>query len=134
MHSALLERLGLGEHLLDAADVEERLLGHLVELAVDDRLEALDGLGDRHVLALEAGEHLGDEERLREEALDLAGPVHREAVLLGQLVETEDGDDVLQLLVALQVLLHAAGDVVVPLADDLGLRIVDVDASGSTAG
>ena len=29
----LLQRLGLGEHRLDAADVEERLLGHVVELA-----------------------------------------------------------------------------------------------------
>ena len=107
-------------HLLDAADVEERLLGNLVELAVDDRLEALDRLGHRHVLALQAGEHLGDEERLGQEALHLAGPVDGEAVLLGQLVETEDGDDVLQLLVALQRLLHPAGDVVVALADDLG--------------
>ena len=39
------ERLGLGQHLLDAADVEERLLGHVVEVAAEDRLEALDGLG-----------------------------------------------------------------------------------------
>ena len=34
--TTLLQRLGLGLHLLDAADVEERLLGHVVELAVDD--------------------------------------------------------------------------------------------------
>ena len=38
--SALLQRLGLLEHRLDAADVEERLLGHVVELAADERLEA----------------------------------------------------------------------------------------------
>ena len=121
-------------HLLDAADVEERLLGNLVELAVDEGLERFDGLVGRHVLTLQAGEHLGDEERLGQESLHLAGPVHGEAVLLGQFVEAEDGDDVLQLLVALQRLLHATGDVVVALSDDLGLRIVDVDASGSTAG
>src|SRR5687768_11451904 len=41
---ALLQRLRLGEHLLHTTDVEERLLGHFVELALDDRLEALDGL------------------------------------------------------------------------------------------
>ena len=60
-----------------------------------------------------------DEERLGQEALDLAGPRHRDAVLLGELVETEDGDDVLQLLVALEHLLHPAGAVVVALAHDL---------------
>ena len=56
----------------------------------------------------------------RQEPLDLAGPGHGDAVLLGELVEAEDGDDVLQLLVALEDLLHAAGHVVVALADDLG--------------
>src|SRR6188508_2634737 len=96
--SAFLELLGLREDLLDAADVQERLLGDLVELALEDRVEALDGLVDRHELALDTREHLGDEERLREEFLDLAGPVDGEAVLVGQLVQAEDGDDVLQLL------------------------------------
>ena len=70
--------------------------------------------------AVHAGEHLAHEERLRQEPLHLAGPVHGDAVLLGELVETEDGDDVLQLLVALQHLLHPAGHVVVALAHDLG--------------
>ena len=41
-------------------------------LAVEDLAEAAHRLGDRHVLAGAAGELLGDEERLREEALDLA--------------------------------------------------------------
>ena len=50
--SYFLQRLGLGEHGLDAADVEERLLGHVVELAVAQRLEALDRLVDRHEDAL----------------------------------------------------------------------------------
>ena len=74
MRSALLELLGLGQHLLDAADVEERLLGHFVEFAVDDGLELLDRLLNRHVLAGEAGEDLGHEERLRQEALRPCGP------------------------------------------------------------
>ena len=68
----------------------------------------------------QAGEHLADEERLAQEPLDLAGAGHDDLVLLGQLVETEDGDDVLELLVALQHLLHPPGAVVVTLADDLG--------------
>src|SRR4051795_9537194 len=118
--SAFLELLGLGEHALHATDVEERLLRHVVELALVERLEALDGLLDRHVDAGKAGEDLADEERLREEPLDLAGPGHDDLVLLGELVETEDGDDVLELLVPLQDLLRAAGHPVVLLAHDLG--------------
>src|SRR5262245_48947834 len=71
--SAFLELLRLGEHALDAADVEEGLLGHVVELAVAQGLEALDRLLDRHVDAGQAGEDLTHEERLREEPLDLPG-------------------------------------------------------------
>src|SRR5687768_15992774 len=73
--SALLECLRLGEHLIHAADVEERLLGHVVEVALEDRVEALDGLLEGNCLTVVAGVHLGDEERLRQEALDLASDV-----------------------------------------------------------
>ena len=79
-------------------------------LAVDDLLEAADGLGDRHVLARAPGERLGDEERLRQEALDLARPADRQLVLVGELVDAEDRDDVLELLVALQDLLDLGRD------------------------
>ena len=70
--------LRLGEHRLDAADVEERLLGHVVELAVDEQLETLDRLVDRHEDARQTGEDLGHEERLGQEPLDLAGPGDRD--------------------------------------------------------
>src|SRR5690606_38179504 len=53
------------------------------------------------------------EERLGQEALDLTGAGHHQLVFLGQFVHAEDGDDVLQFLVALQHGLHAAGGVVV---------------------
>ena len=72
-------------------------------------------------------------ERLREEALD-ARALDEHAVLVGQLVDAEDRDDVLQLAVALQHLLDLVGDAEVLLADDLGLRMVEVESSGSTAG
>ena len=42
----------------DAADVEERLLGDVVEVALDDRVEGLDCLLDRDRGALDAGELL----------------------------------------------------------------------------
>src|SRR5579883_1691805 len=73
--SALLCELASARlHVLDVPLQVERLLRELlvvVELAGDDLLEALDGLLELHELALEAGELRGDEERLREEALDL---------------------------------------------------------------
>ena len=46
----------------------------------------------------------------------------RQPVLVGELVDAEDGDDVLQLLVALQHLLDLVGHAEVLLADDVGLE------------
>jgi hypothetical protein len=71
-------------------------------------------------LPLHAGELFGHVEGLGEEALDLAGAGDGQAVLFGQFVHAQNRDDVLQFLVALQDLLHAAGDLVVLFADDLG--------------
>ena len=88
-------------------------------LALEDLLEAADRLGDRHVHAGGAGELLGDVERLRQEALELARAVDRQTVLVGQLVDAEDRDDVLQLAVALQHLLDLVGHVEVLVAEDL---------------
>ena len=66
-------------------------------LAVEDLAEPARPCRRRDELAGAAGEGLGDEERLREEALDLARPVHRELVVVGELVDPEDRDDVLEL-------------------------------------
>ena len=74
------------------------------------------------------GEGLGDDERLRQEPLDAAGTVDHLLVLFAQLVDAEDGDDVLQLAIALQDLLHAPGDGVVLLADVL--RVEDAAVGG----
>src|SRR5665213_1246199 len=59
---------GLGQYRLGSADVEEGLLGNLVELAVDQGLERLDRLLHRHGDTLQAGEHLTHVEGLRQEA------------------------------------------------------------------
>src|SRR3954466_8219618 len=66
--------LGLGPDLIQAAHHVEGLLGDVVAAALDDVLEAADGVLELDVLALGAGEGLGDGEGLRQEALDLAGP------------------------------------------------------------
>ena len=87
-------------------------------LALEDLLETAHGVRDRHQLALATREALGDVERLGQEPLDLARPRHGELVVLGKLLHAEDRDDVLQILVALQHLLHALRRVVVVLADD----------------
>src|SRR5688572_8095233 len=121
--SGRLRSLQLGCCLLgffDVADHVEGLLGQVVEGAGQNLLEARDRLFERHVLAGAARELLSHEERLRQEALDLAGARHGGAVVFAQLVHTENGDDVLQVFVLLQGLLHLAGDRVVLLADDVG--------------
>src|ERR1043165_4413427 len=119
----LLERLRFFLRFFDGAHHVERLLGQRVALAVDDHLEALDRVLERHVLARRAGEVLRDGEGLREEALDLAHARHRLLVLGREFVHAEDGDDVAQLLVALQGRLHRARGVVVILADRVGVDL-----------
>ena len=52
----------------------------------------------------------------------VAGASHGELVFLGKLVDAQNGDDVLQILVALQNPLHPLGHVVVILADDARAR------------
>src|ERR671916_279408 len=109
---------GLLDGLIYVAHEVEGLLGQLVVPTLDDLLERADRVLQLDELALEAGELLGDEERLREEALDSARPPDDDLVLLGELVDAEDGDDVLELLVALQDVLDLLGDLVVLVADD----------------
>src|SRR5574342_362899 len=93
---------GLLAGFLDAADHVERLLGHVVTAALHDLLEALDRVGELNIAPRLAGKRLGHAERLREEALDPAGARHGELVLVGELLHAEDGDDVLEILVALE--------------------------------
>ena len=91
----------------------------MVELTVTDSFEALDSLFDRHEDALESGEDLANEERLRQELLDLAGPADSELVLLRKFVNTKDGDDVLKFFVSLQNLLCTVRNCVVTITYDL---------------
>src|SRR3954463_15075214 len=98
----LLDLRPLALDVVEATTHEEGLLGDVVVLAVGDLRERLDGVDQRHGRALDAGELLGDVGVLRQEPLDATGTVHEDLVLLGQLVDTEDRDDVLQLLVALE--------------------------------
>jgi hypothetical protein len=79
-------------------------------------------------------EDLGHEEGLGEESLDLSGSVDDESVFGGEIVHTQNGNDVLEGLVVLQKLLGGSCDVVVLLSDDVGESIFDDGGQGSTAG
>ena len=87
-------------------------------LAFDDLAEAAHCVRNLHVLALEAGKLLGHVEGLREEALHLAGAGDGEFVVFAELVNAQNGDDVLQVAVALQDPLHALRHIVMLLAND----------------
>ena len=111
--------LGLLLHILDGTDVKERTLRILIHLTIDDRLEALDGISERYISARDTGELLTDEERLAQEVTDLTCTVYGHLILLGQLFHTEDGDDILQLLVLLEDLQYTLCCIIVLLTDDL---------------
>src|SRR5438445_764930 len=102
--SAMLRRfqlLAFSQRFFDRADHVERLLGDRVVLALDQLFEAADGVFELHVFPLEPRKLLRHEERLRHELLDLAGARHRELVFVRELVDAQDGDDVLKVIVFL---------------------------------
>src|SRR5882757_3800827 len=104
------ELLALLDGFFDGAYHVKRRFRQMIVLAFADGAKTLDGVGEVDALARRSRKHFGDEERLRQEALDLAGARYRDLVLFGEFVHAENGDDVLQRLVALQHLLdHARG-------------------------
>src|SRR5690349_8719637 len=69
------EQLSARSRLLDFLDPALHIevpFRHVVVRAVENLFEAADGVGDRHLATLAAGEHLGRAERLAQEALDLS--------------------------------------------------------------
>jgi len=68
--------LGLLLGLLDDADIHKGVFRQVVPLAVADFFKAADGVVEFRDLAGLTGENLGHEERLRQEPLDPAGPMH----------------------------------------------------------
>ncbi len=70
-------------------------------IPLQDLREPPHRLLDGHVRSRPARERFRHEHRLREEALYLARPRHRKLVLLAQLLHTQDGDHIAQVLVSL---------------------------------
>src|SRR5579863_7042483 len=102
--SAILcvEAARLFDGVFDGSDEIERLLRQIVVLSGHDFLEAADRIGQFHVFAREAGELFRDEERLRQEALDFTGARDQKLVFFAEPADTENRDNVLQILVTLQ--------------------------------
>src|SRR3970040_1348063 len=96
---------GLLGGFLDGAYHHECLLGQVIVLAIQDLPETANCLTQGDVATLAAGELFGDEERLREKAFDLTGPRHDQLIVFAELIDAQDGDDILEILVALQHLL-----------------------------
>src|SRR6187402_1083803 len=88
--------LALLDRLFDGADHVEGGFRQMIILAFAEAAETLDGVREVDELAGRAGEDFGNVERLRQEALDLAGAGHRQLVLFRKLVHAENGDDVLE--------------------------------------
>ena len=91
-------------------------------LPVQDFGEAAHGVAHGHILAGLVGESFGHKERLGEEALYFAGAEHGLPVVVGKFLNAQNGDDVLQVAVALQHLLHAPRHAVVFVAHDARLQ------------
>src|SRR5450830_2161503 len=85
--------LGFFERFVDGANHVKRLFRQMIAFARHNHLEAANGFRQADVLAGRTGEHLSHVERLRQEALDLAGTGHSQLVFRRQLVHAENGND-----------------------------------------
>src|SRR4029453_17050827 len=103
---------------VDAALHVEVPLWNFIVLAIENFFEAADGLSNRDVLAGSSSEDFRHMKWLAKEALNLARAKDSQLVVGRQLVHSQDGDDVLQILIALQDLLDAACYGVVVVSDN----------------
>ncbi len=82
-------RQPLSIRVLECRHVTDQVEGLLFPLVIHTIYEACqsrDRCLELHVLAGAVGEELRDEERLRQESLNLTGTVHYQAVLFGEFV------------------------------------------------
>src|SRR5690606_755556 len=89
-----------------------------VVFSVEDFGEAFDGVFDGDEDAGDVGEDFSNVERLGEEALDFPGPEDGHFVVIGKLVHAENGDDILQVLIALEDQLNSTSNTVMFFTDD----------------
>ena len=106
------------DSFVDCSDVQERLFGKIIDLAVENHIETANAFLDGDHYSRYARKLFGYGEGLAQEALNASCAVHRLPVFVGEFVHSEDGNDVLQLFVFLQNLLYALCAVVMFFPDD----------------
>jgi hypothetical protein len=119
--AAYVTLLSLGG-LFNISNIHEGLLGQVVPFAFADLATTVDGLGGCDVFSVQAGELFGDGKGLREEAFESPSACNDGLVGGAEFVNAEDGNDVLEVVVSLEVFQDFLGDVVVFLADDVRVR------------
>ncbi|GAF25605.1 transcriptional regulators [Moorella thermoacetica Y72] len=98
--------------------------------ALQDLFETANGFLQGHINPGLAGKSLGYVEGLGEETLDLACPGNYEFIFFGQLIHSQDGDNVLKFFITLQYLLDAPGHLVVLFSQDARVQ----DTGGGVQG
>ena len=111
--------LALFDGFVDSTNIEECLFGILVHFAIENHIEAADGFAKRHHHTGQTGELFGHKERLRQETLCTACTSHYKFVIVAEFIDTENGNDILKLVILLQQLLNSLGSVIVVFADDM---------------
>eukprot|EP00128_Syssomonas_multiformis_P016704 Colp12_sorted_trinity150504_noHs@24768 len=131
------QALSLSNNLLNVTNHVEGSLREVIKLTTKNGLEALNGVRELDKTARRASEDLSDLEGLRQETLDLTGTGDGELILLGQLIHTQNGNNILERLVVLEDLLDTTGSVVVLLTDNAGVentrgRVEGIDGGVNT--
>jgi hypothetical protein len=91
----LFHLLVIFHDLVKTADHVEGLFRDIIQLALNQTLEALDGIFKPDVPALLACKRLRHKERLGEKFLDFARPTDDQLVVFGKLINTENRDNIL---------------------------------------
>ena len=106
-------------HFIDTAFHEESPFILRIIFPIQDFSKPADRFRKRHIFARCTGKGFGDRERLREEPLDLASSLDKLFIFVRKLFNAEDGDNILQVFIALQDATSFIRHAVVFLADYL---------------
>ncbi len=98
--------------------------------AFQDLLEAADSFFNRYINAGSTCKRLGNEERLRQETLDLTGSCNNQLVVFGKFIHTQNSDDILEFFITLEYQLYVPGNIIMFLAYDLGSQYPGVGVQG----
>ena len=87
--------MNLCQYIINASGIQEVALRNIIMLTVQDLTESTDGLADRYIFSFQTGELSCHEERLGQESLILRARDTTSFVFLGQIIHTEDGNNIL---------------------------------------